>query len=383
MSGKEKPKQTAVQLSAVLDAVAASVAEPPSPDEQLEPWVKKQRDLQLSAQPDASKIYQLALWGDDQRAMPFDFTACALFAAIQDKDRTFCDGLEIANANGVRIVFKGKRLTQVHADVWEGIMHLARGQAEGTKLRFRSRQFLRLIGRHTGKSQRDQLHGWITDLVATSVEVTDSHNRRRYFGSMLPEGARDDSSPNDAIYAVEINQHLCKIFASRLALINWEQRQKLRGKWLALWLQHYFARFQKPVAIAELHRLSGSTAKLKEFRRKLGVALEELAAVGAHRAVIDREKDAVFPAPSAIAAPEAGQADEKPAKLLPLSPTKRTGPAVSARARSEFLRLYPGQDADQCISDFWRWLTKSDRTADKPDAAFLGFAKKWIQGRSG
>jgi len=106
--------------------------------------------------------------------------------------------VEIANANGFRIKFKGKRLTQVHADVWQGIMHLARSTPEGSRIRFGARAFLRLIGRHDGKSQRDQLHSWIMDLVATNVEVVSTTQKRIYFGSIVPEGARDESSPQDA-----------------------------------------------------------------------------------------------------------------------------------------------------------------------------------------
>lgn len=267
----------------------------------IAPWERKRLELDLVEPSRAASGHHLATWPDDHRAIPFEFVACALFAAIQEKHSTYCDGVEIANANGVRIRFKGKRLTQVHADVWEGIMHLARGCPAGTKVRFRARAFLRLVGRHTGKSQREQLHGWITDLVATNLEVIDGANRRRYFGSMLPEGARDDSPGAEGLYVVEINRHLCGLFRTGRATINWEQRRNLRGKCLALWLQHYFARFRKPVDVAELHRLSGSCAPLKSFRRNLVVALEELASVGGFVASLERTSDKVMPKASACA----------------------------------------------------------------------------------
>jgi hypothetical protein len=345
----------------------------PAPEE--EPWVKKRNELQRLEQATAQVVH-LAQWPDCKRAMPCDFVACALFAAIQDKDSKYCDGLEIANANGVRITFKGKRLTQVHADVWEGIMHLARGCPEGTRVRFRARAFLRLIGRHTGKSQRDQLHSWITDLVATNVEVVDRMNRRRYFGSMLPEGIRDDSSGDNGAYVIEINRHLCRLFESGRATINWEERRKLRGKYLALWLQHYFARFRRPVGVTKLHRLSGSIATLKSFRRNLIIALAELDAVGGHQAFVDHANDSVVPRSETVSLP-AGP-------VTGLAPVIQSRvPAISAGAVRIFCQRYPEHDAQECRSDFCAWLAATKRTAHRPDAAFLGFAKKWVAGRQG
>jgi hypothetical protein len=181
-----------------------------------------------------AEVIQLGWWQDDQRAVPAEFIACALFAAISGTHSEYLDGVEIANANGQRITYKGKRLTQVHADVWQGIMHLARQLPHGSKVRFRAREFLRLIGRHTGKSQRKQLEGWLSDLQATSVTVIDSSKEepQRFFGSLLPEGAGEDEK-DDSVYVIQIPERLAALFETGFALIDWEQRQKLRGKWLA------------------------------------------------------------------------------------------------------------------------------------------------------
>ena len=131
---------------------------------------------------EAAKVYQLAFWSDDKRAMPTEFIRSALFAGIQAKDAAHLDGELIANANDLTIVYTGQRLTQVHADVWEGIMYLARKVPEGERVPFRARHFLRLIGRHTGKSQRDELKRLFRQLTATSVEINDTRNKRRFWG---------------------------------------------------------------------------------------------------------------------------------------------------------------------------------------------------------
>lgn len=120
------------------------------------------------------------------------------------------------------------------------------------------------MGRQTGKKQRDDLKGWFSDLTATSVEVSDTKNKRRFWGSLLPNGAAREEN-DDTIYVVEINRALAKLFADNLGAANWEVRQKLFKKPLALWWQFYSSKFTKPVSVAELHRLSGSGATLKEF----------------------------------------------------------------------------------------------------------------------
>jgi hypothetical protein len=58
-----------------------------------------------------------------------------------------------------------------------------------------------------------------------------------------------------------------------------------------------FAKFTRPVVVAELHRLSGSTASLKKFRQNLCAALDVLRRKGVATAWIDRETDTVRHAP--------------------------------------------------------------------------------------
>ena len=371
----------AERLGKPLPHAAATVTATPGPHIGTPEWLRKvqKESEELEAQLEAAAVYQLAFWPDDKRAMPTDFLACALFAAIQEKDASYFDGVQIANANGFQITFRGKRLTQVHADVWQGIMHLARQMPEGKIVRFSTRQLLRLIGRHIGKSQRDQLKDWIGEFVATNVEITDTKNKRRYFGSLLPRGAADDEAGNNSLYAVEINRDLAKLFNNGFATINWAQRRRLQKKPLALWLQHYLSKFTKPVAVAELHRLAGSTAELKEFRRKLRNALAELVTekvLGSWR--IDEHMDTVFftmersrdlqgtSEPRLIVS-----AAERP--TLPLDIV----PAVNEETRAKFRALYPDKDVNACLADFAAWLKKPGKNAPDRPMRFLGFAKKW------
>jgi hypothetical protein len=325
---------------------------------------------------EAAKVYQLALWPETQRAMPTEFIRSALFAAIQGKDATYLERVEIANANDLSIVYTGHRLTQVHADVWEGIMHLARGFPESRQVKFRAKSFLRLIGRHTGKRQRDELRLWWAHLSATCVEVHDKKKGRRYFGSMLPRGA-EQTEGNDSVYVVEINRDLAKLFDRGYSTVDWEQRKRLMKKPLCLWLQHHFSAFPKPITVRTLHTLSGSNAQhLRQFRAKLAVALTELEAAGVlatHRFDGETLHVALPPKGSPKAAIDRGA----PRAALPPSEAVAELPAIEMgqEALQAFRKLYPDRDLKQCLTDWRQW--PPSRNARNPERAFLGFAKKW------
>jgi hypothetical protein len=222
------------------------------------------------------KVYQLAFWPDDKRAMPGDFIACALFSALQGKDAEYVERQTLASVNGLTVVFTGKRLTKVHADVWEAIMHMARQYPQGSLVRCTARQLLRLMGRQTGGKKRDDLDLWINQLTATSVVIRDDASKERFRGSLLPRSA-DRDVPDDTAYCFDINRDLARILSTNLFLVDWEKRRQLQRKPLASWLQRHFSRFHKPVPVAELYRLSDSkTKRLVDFRKQLRVALSEL-----------------------------------------------------------------------------------------------------------
>ena len=112
------------------------------------------------------------------------------------------------------------------------------------------------------------------------VEIT--AGRRTYFGTLIEDGIRDEDTGR---YVVEINPKLAKFYGrTQWTQIDWEQRQRLRGKPLALWLHGFYASHAAPHALSVeyLHRLSGSqTKQLRYFKKNLAQALRDLEAAGA------------------------------------------------------------------------------------------------------
>ena len=228
-----------------------------------------------------AEVIQLPLWPEAKRGAPNAVLRAALFAAIQGKGRQYMLRKElVATQDGVRIRYTGGQLDQADLDVWEQTLHLARTQALGTKCYFTAHGFLKALGRSTGKHDHDWLGEALARLSATSVEITSG--RRTYFGSLIDGGVRDEDTGR---YVVEINPKLAKFYGrTQWTQIDWEQRQRLRGKPLALWLHGFYASHAAPypLRVAYLHKLSGSqTKQLWKFKQNLTRALRDLGAMGA------------------------------------------------------------------------------------------------------
>jgi hypothetical protein len=325
-----------------------------------------------------ARVYQMALFPADKRAMPLDFVACALFAAVHTKHAPYLRGERIVSINGYNITFTGKRLTQVHADVLMGVAALASEQPQGYIARIELRRFLRLIGREIGTNSRKSLRQLLDDLIASAIRITDPSGTVSHSGAILARAA-DQGQDNESVFLVEITREFCKLFQRGFALVDWQQRVRLKNKPLALWLQLYLSQFHKPIAVKEVHRLCGSGDELRFFRRRLKRELDGLEAVSAIAQWFIDEDDVLHVAPVGKPLParfrpkrepqETARAEQAPLPLPEL-------PAISERALGQFRALYPDHDAQQCLSAFRAW--SGSQKARMPDQAFLGFAKKWV-----
>ena len=256
---------------------------------QLAEWQARGKARAAQKEPRASaKVIQLPLWPEPKRGAPNAVLRGALFAAIH-KDRQYMHRQElIAAQDGITIRYTGEQLDQADLDVWEQTLHLARTQALGTECYFTAHGFLKALGRQTGKSGHEWLKSSLVRLSATAVEITSG--RRTYFGSLIEAGVRDEDTGR---YVVEINPKLAAFYGrTQWTQIDWEQRQRLRGKPLALWLHGFYASHAAPypLSVEYLHKLSGSqTKQVWKFKQNLTQALRALEAVGAIKAFESRD----------------------------------------------------------------------------------------------
>ena len=222
-----------------------------------------------------SKVYQLPLWPEPARGIPNPVLRGALFAAVQGKNRAVFQRELLACQKGLQIRFTGIQLDQSDLDVWEQALHLARHHPLGSRCEFSVYGFLKALGRKTGKSEHEWLKNSFARLMGCGVELTNQQERKTYGGSLL-EFLRDDESGR---YVVIFNPKILTLYEGGWTAIDWQARQLLRGKPLALWLHGYLASHAKPypIKIETLRAFSGSNNKaVRFFKRKLIAELNEL-----------------------------------------------------------------------------------------------------------
>ena len=227
-----------------------------------------------------AKIVQFPLWSEPSRGVPNSALRGALFAAIQGKDRQYMKRKLLSVQKGMEIRFTGMQLNQSDLDVWEQVLHLARMHPLGTCCDFTAHAFLKALGRSTGKPMHEWLKDTFARLAGAVAEIT--HNRKTYFGPLIEGGIRDEST---GLYVLHINPELVKLYGAGMwTALDWQQRQQLRRKPLALWLHGFYASHANPypMRIEKLMQLSGSqTKRLRRFKEALVKALENLKTIGA------------------------------------------------------------------------------------------------------
>jgi hypothetical protein len=262
---EELTKSLDPELRETLERFGRTIAERSKQEQETQPERK------------SAQVIQLPIWPEPVRAMPNPVLRSALFPAIQGKDRRFLNDEVIASVQGVTILFKGEQLNQEDLEVCTAVYHLARMYPLGDTCHTSAHGLLKSLGRQTGKSQHVQLHQSLRRLMQPlEIKV----GRYSYSGALVMEGIKDEVTRH---YVIKINPKLAGLFAQGWTGLDWQQRQRLRGKPLALWLHGFYASHAEPYAykVETLRELSGSqTATLYHFRQSLRRALDELEAVG-------------------------------------------------------------------------------------------------------
>lgn len=230
-----KPELIDPALAAALQRLQNSAAEKWAHD------AAQGRTPEPTPQPTA-KVYQLPLWPEPVRGAPNSFLRSALFAAIQGKTRSRLKKQLLGSLQGVTVHYTGERLDQSDLDVWEQAVHLARLHPLGNICHFTGYAFLKALGRNTGKSDYQWLDDVITRLVACEVML--QTKEKAYGGNLIATWKRDKTT---AVYKLTLNADLMKLYGwNDWTAIDWQQRQALRGKPLALWLHGFYSSHARP-----------------------------------------------------------------------------------------------------------------------------------------
>ncbi|MGZ8954988.1 MAG: plasmid replication initiator TrfA [Methylovulum sp.] len=215
-----------------------------------------ERIKETAQQREASKIIQLPFWPEPKRGTPNSLIRSALFSAIQGKDRQFMKEATLYSQQGITIKFTGEQLNQEDLSLWETLVHLAKEHPLGNVCTFTAYGILKSLGLSTGGKNHKDLHSGIIRLTACAVEI--AHEGKKYFGSLIESGAKDELSSH---YTIKLNRQLIRLYnESTWTAIDWKQRTQIRKKPLAQALHAYYSshRAPYPVKLATLQQLTGS-----------------------------------------------------------------------------------------------------------------------------
>lgn len=238
---------------------------------------RKLAEAKSKADPD--RQMKLELWPDEVRGVPNAILRGSLFGVGQEravhKKRTL-----IAAVEGYEIRFKGETFNQTDLDVLEGMLHVAMPHPLGKRVEFTVHSFLKALGRKTSGEQHEQFKEQVVRLMGGVVEITDTKSKVTFMGTLVSKAFRDEETGR---YVVIFDKDMLNLYEAGYSHIDWNQRMALGKSTLAKWLHGFYATHAKPYAykVETLHKLCGSLAALKEFRRMLKKALTDLVNVGA------------------------------------------------------------------------------------------------------
>lgn len=252
--------------------------------------IRAAKDAAAPRQP--AKIVQFPLpFPEDSPPVSNVIARSALFAAVKSKDRRVMKDEVVASQEGIRISFSGEQFNQDDHDTFMQLVKLASGRPLGETVIVPANAILRTLGRATGKSQHEQLRSDFKRLFEGSVVIKTKDFE--YFGHLIDDALQDTREvAHKRHWAYRLNPRLVTLFApTRYTLNNWETRQQLSQKdlarWLQLWFESHAQNFATRVEVIR-ERCGSQNASLRDFRRKLKTALDDLKAAGViHNWAID------------------------------------------------------------------------------------------------
>ena len=175
-------------------------------------------------------------WADTRRATASAIFRSALFPALGRGKRQYLKNKKIFSTRGVDVFFTGEQFDQSDLDVYLEILHLLKDQPSGTNCTFTAYGLLKTIGRSTGNKDHQWLHSVLIRLTACAVDMTD--HKKRYFGSLLEGGIKDEITKH---YAIRVNPGFAELFKRSWSSLEHEQRRRLKGNPTAQALHAYYS----------------------------------------------------------------------------------------------------------------------------------------------
>jgi hypothetical protein len=231
----------------------------------------------LNSDTQGPRFKMSALLSPTQLATPSVFCCSSLFCAAKSSRKQF-DNHTICSTSDATMLTTGPQLTQPDNDVW---LWLARMARNGQNVSFNRRQFLRILTKTDGGTDREWLSQSLERLSEcyVAVDVRRASGLISFHGNLI-EGLRfRHTTRTDGLRAHDVelmlNPGLVRLFDAGWTRLSWPHRASLRGNYLALWFDAWVRCHREPfsVKVEKFHTLSGSKSTRSVFRRELEDAL--------------------------------------------------------------------------------------------------------------
>ncbi|QJC31890.1 hypothetical protein GJT88_02320 (plasmid) [Enterobacteriaceae endosymbiont of Donacia tomentosa] len=218
----------------------------------------------------------LLLVSKTKRAIPNIMLRSSLFGIVKKGNRKYERNILKTTLNGLFIRFTGESLDQSDLDVWLECLHRLTKVPLGEKVMFSTHDFLKAIGRTTGKRDYEWLTSCLIRLSICSIEI--SYKNCFYMGHLLHEWYKNIKNKK---HIIVLNKKIISFFTDSMWTgISLKERRKLKGKFLSQWVHCFYCSHNDPLCykVSTLQKLCGSKIKmLWKFRQNLKKSLYEVA----------------------------------------------------------------------------------------------------------
>lgn len=224
---------------------------------------------------------QLPLVAGNAVACPNTVIRSALFGICsRGQHRTAMVRTPIATENGVEILYTGVRLGQKDFTVWLHCLQLVKDDMTCSVSRS-----VYALTKEMGLSNSAANYESVLDSLARISSASVALRREKdevLLDNRLLSYRVSDEHGTQTVH-LKVDPDWASLFGvGRWTKVNLEARHRLKGKELALWLAVNVATHNGKLGLPTraLHKLCGSTAELKEFRKMLRTALSDCQGVG-------------------------------------------------------------------------------------------------------
>lgn len=243
-------------------------------------------DVDVDVPPDSIPVVS-----EQKRVVPNAILRSSLFGVVAKGNRKYERNVLKATVQGLTVKFTGEQLDQADLDVYLECVRRCAKNPLGELVRFSVSDFLKSIGRNTGKSDHEWVKSCLTRLFVCGIELGDG--RFFYEGHLINEKYRDEKTGE---FVIALNPKIAAFFSgdvwTGLLMI---ERYGLKGKSLALWLHGFYSSHEKPFPykVETIKELCGSEVSvLWKFRQTLKKSLSDLSTATGWQCWID-ERDLV------------------------------------------------------------------------------------------